>query len=838
MVAKRLSRLFGGGLVVLLVLAGAGVSPVARAAPNAPGGAGALDPAFGGYGDEGRLLTSPFGAQAFRDAVQLPDGSVIAVGSTGADFLIVKFTPSGELDPDFGLFSGWLTVNLSAGPDAANTVALAPDGKIVVAGVANTGSAANFGVVRLHSNGTLDIPFNSGGIQAFDFNGRRDTAQALAFVGDDIIVVGSAEEPGMFCGGSCPNNIGVARLKAADGALDSNFGSGGKVQTDLIGGEFGLAVIVGNCGLYAAGGREAGFNTPPQFVIARYNASTGAPITSFGGTGVVTGTALSRVVDLTCYYPNTLLAFGDGVAGGGVGLLNFTDAGVPVSDYGSGGSALLSVSGANAVAAGALRVLPDYSTVIAYSLDQQLALARFSLEGDLVPGTVVVKDMADVGAATVRALDVALTPEVRVRAVAGLETGAGPRLALAQWFLDGTPDDGGRQALDNIRQIDQATAVAFQPDGQLLVAGSTQAGWPSSGPKVGLLARYTVEGQRDSQFGLGGIQLLEFFEDGAQGVAVQSNGQIVVLGSEFDLVRLSAAGLEDSSFGVLGWANANWAGAVSGAMAPQADGKFVLAGYRRVGGGNPTFALARFTGTGVLDDGFGAGGTVATGVGLNSGAADVAIQPDGKIVAAGLTATDAAEILTLDFALVRYLPGGGLDNNFGANGRVITDFGSGDLATQIVVLPDGKLLAAGISVNQGMALARYLSTGALDPSFGSGGKLLIQFTGNETITDLKLDGPTLLATVCDPPTGMGLVARLTLDGEFDPTFDGNGRAPFDFPGPDCPMAVAVAPGRIAAVGTTHAGIGSQAGLLTHDFAVAMYLSGRFELFLPLLNRGP
>jgi hypothetical protein len=61
---------------------------------------------------------------------------------------------------------------------------------------------------------------------------------------------------------------------------------------------------------------------------------------------------------------------------------------------------------------------------------------------------------------------------------------------------------------------------------------------------------------------------------------------------------------------------------------------------------------------------------------------------------------------------------------------------------------------------------------------------------------------------------------------------GNGRAPFTFPGPDCPLAVAVASGHLAAVGATEAGVGSLAGYLTRDFAIAMYQSGRVDVFLP------
>src|SRR5260370_10780276 len=109
----------------------------------------------------------------------------------------------------------------------------------------------------------------------------------------------------------------------------------------------------------------------------------------------------------------------------------------------------------------------------------------------------------------------------------------------------------------------------------------------------------------------------------------------------------------------------------------------------------------------------------------------LAIQPDGKIVLSGYT---GANPNSTDFALVRYNSNGSLDASFGSGGFVTTDFfGLADFGRTVLVLPDGMLLVVGsafIAQNSpGFALARYTANGALDTSFGSGGKVTTAFPG-------------------------------------------------------------------------------------------------------------
>lgn len=169
------------------------------------------------------------------------------------------------------------------------------------------------------------------------------------------------------------------------------------------------------------------------------------------------------------------------------------------------------------------------------------------------------------------------------------------------------------------------------------------------------------------------------------------------------------------------------------ALAVQGDGRIVVAGYSCDTGtcgptGDSSFRLTRYTPDGGLDTDFGAGGTVTTTVGAGrSQAFDVVLEPDGSLVAAGVASIDRAD--PGSFALVRYRSNGALDETFGSGGKVVTPIGAGfDAISDLVVQPGGGLIAAGQAEQAGgaarFALARYGPSGALDPGFGSGGSVL------------------------------------------------------------------------------------------------------------------
>src|SRR5436309_7539555 len=149
------------------------------------------------------------------------------------------------------------------------------------------------------------------------------------------------------------------------------------------------------------------------------------------------------------------------------------------------------------------------------------------------------------------------------------------------------------------------------------------------------------------------------------------------------------------------------------------------------------FLLRVEAAAGDLDPTFGAGGKVTTGF-VNSGfdaATAVAIQSDGKIVAAGLAADSNFDQV---FALVRYDTTGNLDPTFGTAGKVATDFSNsafpGKRVVDVVIQSDGKIVVTGPvglpGVQSDFGLVRYDSAGNPDPTFGIGGKVTTDFFGN------------------------------------------------------------------------------------------------------------
>jgi uncharacterized delta-60 repeat protein len=179
----------------------------------------------------------------------------------------------------------------------------------------------------------------------------------------------------------------------------------------------------------------------------------------------------------------------------------------------------------------------------------------------------------------------------------------------------------------------------------------------------------------------------------------------------------------DASFGSGGRVTTP-VGSNDGGLALQPDGKIVL-----VGGSASDFLVARYDADGRLDPSFGSGGTVSTDLGKNQDdrAYAVALQPDGKLVVVGEAAVGRTrrDQLDYDFALARFDADGNLDQSFGNAGSVTTDFfGERDQAFAVVIQKDGKIVVAGGAAfdtpnGDGIdfALARYEADGSLDKSF-------------------------------------------------------------------------------------------------------------------------
>ena len=236
-------------------------------------------------------------------------------------------------------------------------------------------------------------------------------------------------------------------------------------------------------------------------------------------------------------------------------------------------------------------------------------------------------------------------------------------------------------------------------------------------------------GQLDTTFGQNGIVTIAG-ESFAYSVAIQSDGKIVAAGYsdngsdlDFAIIRYNSDGALDNTFGTNGIVitSVGASGDYATSIAIQSDGKIIAAGNSYNGSDND-FAVVRYNSNGSLDNTFGTNGIVITSVGDSSDYANsIAIQSDGKIIAAGNSFNGSDD----DFAVVRYNSNGALDNTFGTNGIVITSVGdSSDYARSIAIQSDSKIIAAGYSYNGSdfdLALVRYNSNGSLDNTFGTNG---------------------------------------------------------------------------------------------------------------------
>lgn len=259
-----------------------------------------------------------------------------------------------------------------------------------------------------------------------------------------------------------------------------------------------------------------------------------------------------------------------------------------------------------------------------------------------------------------------------------------PIATAAGGNLDPTFSGDGK-VLTNVGDIDFAEAVAIQRDGKIVVAGWSE----SAASTVLFVARYLPSGALDTPFGIGGVVRARAGGYAAGfAVAIQRDGKIVAAGSgrdfgwartDFMLARYNANGTPDTSFDGDGLAFGNFPfGASANGMKIQPDGKIVSVGSAFAsstpGFDKQEFAVARFNPDGRPDTGFsGDGRLLTTFTRLADSAVDVAVQPDGKLVAggyAGYTFSAPFRSQRPDYALARYNADGSLDATFDGDGLV------------------------------------------------------------------------------------------------------------------------------------------------------------------------
>lgn len=702
---------------------------------------------------------------------------------------------------------------------------------------------------------------------------------------------------------------GCGLCSAAPGALDSSFGGTGTVTTGFGGGyAVSYAAAVQSDGKLIMAGISNGKNSHAfysqnggDFVLARFTTNNALDPT-FGKGGVVVTRVSTNYPNAASSQINAVQVLPDGriVVGGysyqktnypDFTLARYTTNGVLDTTFGTNGTgivytdlggaqinALSFEGGTNIVAAGA---------IVTNGTGLGFALASYDTNGVLVPwfGTGGITVTSGTGFSA-NGLFVQSSGAILV---AGEGVGPGDfdnDFALFHYTTNGVLDTtftGGGEVFTRIASssssfynstgsaiAQQASGVNGSPPPKFLVAGSYYDGTYS----YQAVLRYTTNGTLDTSFNSVGyvtnpIISTPTTEVYGTGLNVEGFGisprKITVTGYEAEgtniyisIARYTSAGALDTTFGtgssgktIVTIPNVGFAVTASANAMTENSSDYVVVGNEGVyNGSSEFFALGFNSSSGLVDTTFGTNGILLADVSDAPGAyaAGVALQADGKIVAAGaapLVYSYASNVTTQRFALARYNVDGSLDTNFGSGGKILASIGSNDVADAVAIQPDGKIVALASSYVGGQyeyGLMRFNSDGSADTSFGNNGAVsaLIGQGGDQPRTlQLQPDGKILAGGAAQDASSEDhfCVARFTTNGTLDSTFGASGVVITAFGAPSVDQVYGVgvqSNGRIVASGYTEQAPGD---VLVLDFAASRYTTnGGLDISFGSLGR--
>ena len=757
---------------------------------------GALDTTFNTTG----VVTPAIGTSQDRChaiAVQ-SDNKIVAAGysQSGSQTAIalVRCGTTGALDNTFD-GDGIVTTTLGTGSAAANAIAIQSDGKIVVAGNA-TGTTADIGVVRYLANGALDPGFSGAGRAVVPVGTGSDFGDAVAVQADGRIVAAGSTYHGTAYDTALVRLLGepvpeIAVEKAGQELTDGDAVSFPDRALNAAPGVVSFTIrnagsaTLQNLAVSVVGSHAGEFTATQPSVTSLAPGATTSFTVSFQPLTEGTRTAAVRIASNDASEsPFDLTVRGTGLPP----LQLWGNSTLPQAMVGAAYDFTLSATGGTppytwalpsagsmppglaVSAAGLITGTPTTAGTHQFTLtltDSAANQVPVSLQLKVIPAIVGNqldasfgtggKVLTPIGAAADSAHAVAVQPDGKIVVGGRADMGAYEHFVLARYQPDGQLDPsfgtGGIVTTAMVVHNSKGRCLALQPDGRILLAGEVDG----SGAADFGVARYLANGSPDTSFGTGGRVIVSIADsnDYPKDIFVQSDGKIVVAGAanvDFGVIRLTPAGALDTTFGTGGKVMTDINGndyAEAGAL--QADGKIIVAG-RGTGTGGVDFILARYLTNGALDTSFGTGGKLSTAVGTadrSDWCLGLAVQPDGKFIAAGYTVTSTQSD---DFAAVRYLDNSALDASFGAGGIAITGITQfRDRAMAAAIQPDGAIILAG-SGDSGsgddFGVVRLLPNGTADAGFATNGRLLVPFGTGADIANavaVQPDGRIIIA---------------------------------------------------------------------------------------------
>ncbi len=654
-------------------------------------------------------------------------------------FFLVFFSASilaqpGSLDNTFN-FTGKTITDIGRSACQANACVVQTNGKIIVGGSYMTDAMKRgWALARFNANGSLDTSFSGNGIAGVIIGtgtgGIEGAIQSLALQTDGKIIAGGFS----FYGHPTSGAVFTVGRFLDNGSLDSTFGNGGLVLSTTLSRIFSIK-IQNNGKIVAAGSGGLGF------AVARYNID-GTPDTTFVANGTV-----SALLGNFCEGSSVCIqSDGKIVVGGSTydgltndfGIIRFQSNGAVDSSFGVNGQVVLPIGTATdklfamaiqtdgKIIAGGTAMMTTYDENAIARLNTNGSLdTTFSSDGIVTVAIGPYGDMLN---------SITLQTDNKI-VTGGYSSDMTNSFSITRFLTDGSLDTSFNST--GIKTIDfgilsaWGSTVAMAPGNKIVLAGFVRSSMDTlvnfavvqCNPDGSDDITFSTDGKTDVNLGMGG--------DKALVMAIQADGKIIAAGTsvkgnftQLTLIRYNSNGSVDTSFGTNGFAFLS--GDIPSSIAIQPNGKILV-------GIEGAFGIYRVHPNGTLDSAFGMYGNGFAGVfdffiGSSTGTVKaIELQADGKIVAAGYAG--AWPSFDKDFALARFDSSGILDTSFSSDGKVLTNItvNQYDEVYALTLQQDGKIIAAGTASYISFALTRYDTNGSPDSTFGTNGIITTSF---------------------------------------------------------------------------------------------------------------